>query len=68
MQIELLRIPHSKTAGHDLVLIWEPSSGYRLATVMVEQGIDRILHLVHLRPAELAPLAKALIDALASGG
>lgn len=68
MTAELLRIPHSKTPGHDLVLTSEPESGFRLATVMHEHGIERVLHVVHLRAAEIGPLAHALIDALATAG
>ena len=66
MTKELLRIPHGHTAGHDLLLTRDSASGFRLATVMRDQGVDRLLHVVHLRAAEIGPLAHALIDALTS--
>lgn len=66
MTVELLRIPHGKTPGHDLVLTGDPAAGFRLATVMREHGIESVLHVVHLRASEIVPLAHALIDALAS--
>lgn len=68
MTAELLRIPHGKMPGHDLVLTGDPASGFRLATVMQEDGIERVLHVVHLRAAEIGPLAHALIDALTPAG
>jgi len=63
MSRELLRLTHGKP-GHDLVLRRESSAGYVLATVATDHGVDKYLHVLHLKAAELAPLAKALIDAL----
>lgn len=63
---DLLRIRHGTVAGHDLVLRREYPAGFKLATVMTDHGMERVLHVVHLKVAELPALAKALIDVLAT--
>ena len=62
---DLLRIQHGKP-GHDLVLRRGSSAGYVLATIATDHGVEKVMHILHLKAAELAPLAKALIDVLAA--
>ena len=69
MNKELLRLKHGKTSGHELVLYADDRpSGFRLATVMATSGAEQVLHVVHLKAAEIGPLAHALIDALNAAG